>query len=297
LQSFVPPFDAFLRNAILGIFPYSWGTAPRSLLIYTAAWSDLIYNESLGIYRNSGLFHEPGAYGVFLVLAIIVNLLITGKMFEKKNKVFLICALTTLSTTAYLVLFIVFITYLFKLNINWGIKIIVVFAFIFASFQIYQSGDFLKEKVESQYEDQAYSAEKNLGKKEGQSGRFYAFFTSVKLFLDHPFFGRGITYNTSEKASGEMHKEGSYGYGFIGVFSTYGIIFGLFYMSNLFKGLKKIAMLSKQPIFLVIGLFFAINLSLLSQVFILSPLFVGIFIVGLCAKNNFISKKDKIYVA
>ncbi len=293
LQTFIPAVDEFFRQAIVGILPYSWAATPRSLLIYTAAWSDLIYNESLGVYRNSGLFHEPGAYGIFLVLAIGINFLLTGNMFDRRNKVFLLCTLTTLSTTAYLVLFVIFSVYLFKLNVNWGIKIIAIFAFIFGSFQVYQSGDFLKDKVESQYQDQSYSAKKELGKLEGQSGRFYAFFTSVKLFLDHPFFGRGITYNSSEKASGEMHKDGSYNYGFIGVFSTYGVFFGLFFLINLYRGLKSIATISGQPVFFILGFFIAINLSLLTQVFTLTTIFVLIFTIGVCGYMPINAKKKE----
>ncbi len=286
LQSVYPPFDQFLRVAIELVQPLSWGSVPRSLLFYTAAWTDDIFNASLGIYRNSGFFHEPGAYGVFLALGIATNTLLTGKMFDNKNKVFIACLLTTLSTTAYIVLFIVLSTYLIKVKINPAFKMMVFFSFIIISIQVYQSEEFLQSKIQSQYKDQTYAAQNNFGRSEAYSGRFYAFFTSVNLFMENPVFGRGIVYATSEKASGEMHAEASYTYGFMGVLATYGIFFGIFYLFYFFRGIKRIGLLSRQPAYFIVAIFIAINLSLLTQIFITSTIIVLIFIIGIYSGNK-----------
>lgn len=289
LQSIIPAFDQFLRQAIDNVLPYSFGSVPRSLLIYTAAWRDDMYYSSLGIYRNSGLFHEPGAYSVFLILGIIINILITGKVFEKKNRVFIFCLFTTLSTTGFITLFVVLIAYLFKVKINIGIKILAVVCFAAISYGVYTSEEFLQEKISTQYSDQTYAAQNNLGKFEGESGRFYAFFISVKLFFQHPIIGRGIVYASSEKASGEMHAEGSYLYGFTGVLATYGILFGFFYLINLFNGFKKIGQFTNQPFLFIISVFIAINMALLTQVFITSTIIVVIFFIGVYSKGVVIS--------
>lgn len=280
MQCFIPSFDDYLQKLIVLAMPYSWSAVPRSLLIYTAAWGDSIYNDTLGIYRNSGIFHEPGAYGVFLCLSIVINYFLTGSLFDKKNKVFLLCTLSTLSTTAYFVIFVFLLFYLFSSKQNPALKIMGLLVFLMVSITIYESTDFLKEKVESQYSDQKIAADNNVGRNEAKSGRFYAFFTSVKLFFEHPIFGRGIIYGTSEKATGEMNKDGSYAYGFIGLFSTYGFFFGLYYLLYFYQGLKFLSQKYKILQTMLIGIFIGIQLSLSSQIFILSIPFVMLFILG-----------------
>ncbi|MFN9938764.1 MAG: hypothetical protein ACK56I_04755, partial [bacterium] len=134
MQCFIISFDEYLQKLIILAMPYSWSAVPRSLLIYTAAWGDTVYNDTFGIYRNSGIFHEPGAYGVFLCFTFVINYFLTGNLFDKKNRVFLLCILSTLSTTAYFVIFVVFLFYLFSSRQNPAIKIIGLIIFLFLSF-------------------------------------------------------------------------------------------------------------------------------------------------------------------
>jgi hypothetical protein len=285
LQSLIPLFDKVLRLGSELILPYSWGSVPRSLIIYTAAWSDELFNSSFGLYRNSGAFHEPGAYGVFLNLAIVINTFITGKLFDRKNLVFIICLMTTFSTAGYITFFVIIIAYLMQLKINIGIKWFAVISFFLVSFTIYQNEDFLQAKVQEQLADQTYVAKNNLGRYDAHSGRFYAFFTSLNLFQQHPFFGRGILYATSEKASGEMNAEGSYTYGFMGVLSNYGLFFGLLYLFYMYKGFMFLGQITRQNNTFIIGCFIAVNLALMSQVFITSIIIMFFFTVGVYNKG------------
>jgi hypothetical protein len=291
LQSLIHPFDMWLQQAIEWVYPYSWSSVPRSLLFYTAAWADTIFNAKIGIYRNSGLFHEPGAYGVFLILGIVVNILLNGKFLDRKNIVFLVCLLTTLSTAAFVGLFFIIAFYLFELKISVFFQAILFLVLLFSSYQVYQNTEFLGEKINSQYEDQTYTAENKLGKYDAQSGRFYAFFTSLNLFLDHPIFGRGIIYASSEKASGEMNTGGSYSYGLTGIFSNYGIIGGLYFLVFMFKGFKRMNLRNYSSFFLLM-IFIVVNLSLQTQIFITTIFFVFIFILGLTSPpTNAIKRK------
>lgn len=280
-QCTIPAFDNFLRGAIEWAFPVGWNIVPRSLLFYTAAWDDTLYNASLGIYRNSGVFHEPGAYANILCLGIVVNTYLTGHVFDIKNKVFLFCLLTTLSTAGYFALFLIAVPFLWRQRLNSGIKVLIIFVFLIFSYNTYKSEEFLQSKVESQLEDQSDAAEKNMGKYQAQSGRFYAFYTSLSLFFDNPIIGRGIVYATSEKATGEMNAEASYVYGIIGFFKTYGGIFGLIFIYYFYQGFKTISLISKQPNYMIIVPFIAINLALSTQIFIITTIYATIFIIGL----------------
>lgn len=51
--------------------------------------------------RNSGIFHEPGSFAGYLVLAILLSVFETGRAARKRVLVLLAAVLTTLSTTAY----------------------------------------------------------------------------------------------------------------------------------------------------------------------------------------------------
>jgi hypothetical protein len=294
LQCFVSSFDGLLQGLIVKVLPYSWGVVPRSLLFYTAAWGEGVFNQTLGIYRNSGAFHEPGAYGVFLVLAIVINIYVTGKLYNKRNFFLMIALLSTLSTTAYIVLFVLLLADIISRNLNPAVKVISVLFFIYSGFQVYQSGDFLQEKVNNQFEDQIAAAEQNLGRKQGNSGRFYAFFTSIQLFTEHPLFGRGIAYSSSEKASGEMHKEGSFTYGITGVLATYGLMFCGLFVIGFFRGFKMLSSIAGVPSIFVLFIFIGVNLSILTQIFILSIPFVFIFIVGYLKEDSEIIRFKKM---
>jgi len=296
LQSVYPPFDNFLKEAINLVFPLGWGSTPRSLLIFTAAWSDIVYNADLGIYRNSGIFHEPGAYAIFLNLGIVMNTFLTGKRFDKKNIVFIICILTTLSTAGFITLFIILSHFLWKQRIHLFIKLTAMVVFFLVSYQTYKSEEFLQSKIQSQFEDQVVAAEEEAGKYEAKSGRFFAFYTSYNLFLKNPIIGRGIIFATSQKASGEMNVGSSYTYGLMGMFATYGIFFGLYFAYYMFRGFLFLSLLSGQNKSFPIFAFVALNLSLSTQIFISSTIFVLIFIIGLHYsynknRRNMINKK------
>lgn len=57
--------------------------------------------------RNSGFSWEPGAYGCFLVLALLYNLFLSRFNFTRESKILIIATITTLSTTANLALLMV----------------------------------------------------------------------------------------------------------------------------------------------------------------------------------------------
>jgi hypothetical protein len=164
------------------------------------------------------------------------------------------------------------------------IKFAALVVFLILSLQLYVREEFLQTKIQTQYEDQTTAAKYNLGETKGESGRFFAFITSFKLFLNNPVFGRGIIYVTSEKATGEMHEEASYGYGLMGLLSTYGFLFGLYYLVRMYYGIKALGSINRTSQFMMVTLFTVLNLALLTQVFMLSTVVVVIVIFGLYYK-------------
>jgi hypothetical protein len=71
-----------------------------------------IFTYVLGHWeRNCGFVWEPGAYGCFLNIALMINLAQNRFVMDKKSKWFIAAIITTLSTTSYLALLIVMLMY------------------------------------------------------------------------------------------------------------------------------------------------------------------------------------------
>lgn len=127
----------------------------KSLIIYNIHYEPLYGVDSLGLFglpRNSGPFWEPGAFGGYLNVAIVMQVLFYRK-FNWKVGVFLIALFTTFSTTAYMATGIFFLLYSLFVN-NQGGKIIILLPIIagvvwFAVFNV----EFLADKIESQFKE------------------------------------------------------------------------------------------------------------------------------------------------
>lgn len=288
MQSLSDQFDLLIGSVIRDVFPYSWSSTPRTMLIYTSDVTSHshIKHETFNVYRNSGVFHEPGAYGVFLVFSIIINHIFHRKLFSRVNIVLLFALLTTFSTAAYISIFTYILFVLLASKTQLSIKIALMACFIIFGLYLYNTQDFLKEKVNHQYESQYIAAETNAGSRIGQSGRFFALFTSLKLFMQHPLFGRGIIDATGEIESGLMHKDAAYKYGITGFLSTYGIFFGLFFLIIQFLGYRFFFKIKGYGRLLALGAFLSINMELQTQTFFLVPFFVFFFIIGLSYKYS-----------
>jgi hypothetical protein len=76
--------------------------------------------------RNSGFSWEPGAFGFFLNMALIMHLLINNFTFDKKAKWVVVAIITTLSTTSFIALLVIIFLYL-RTN---GVKLITLVIFI-----------------------------------------------------------------------------------------------------------------------------------------------------------------------
>jgi hypothetical protein len=78
-------------------------------------------------YSNSGFVWEPGSFGCFLVIALMLNLFLNKFTFDKKSNIFIFGIFTTFSTTDYLALLIIFyLAYRVKVpKLNWWAILIV----------------------------------------------------------------------------------------------------------------------------------------------------------------------------
>lgn len=269
LQIISPGFDRFMTRSFESIFPYSWADWPRSILIYSAP-----RESGYLIPRNSGMFHEPGAYSIYLVFAIIINTMQKKSTFNKSNVFLSIVILTTFSTAGYIMLFVLWSYSIWNLKINIFLKSLSLVIFILISLTVYRENEFLQKKVNEQYKTQNEAFESGEIQ---YTGRFYFFTKSTNTFLSSPIFGRGILSVTSA----DNGKEGIVGLGFIGFLAKYGVFFGIFYMWYFFKGFSLFSRIFNISVFYTVLAFIVVNLGLLTQSFFFNIPFVLFFIIGL----------------
>lgn len=285
LQSIFQPVNALVIKAMDFAFPYALTDWPRTILFYS-----MPRESGFLLLRNSGIFHEPGAFSLYLMLAIIINTFFTRNTLDRKNIVLSIIILTTFSTAGYVLLALFLVYAIPKSKMNPILQFLIFFIMIIITIKTYRSEDFLKSKIEEHYSTQLNAVERN----EPGQGRFYSFFKALELVKQNPFFGKGILIANRPVESGVY-----YDWGPMGLFANYGIIFGFIYLFYYYKGLKKMCLYFGLPKVLAILFFVIIQAGLSTQSFFFHASFVIFFIIGLESNTNLdfsiISKRTVVY--
>jgi len=184
--------------------------------------------------KNAGPFNEGGNYSCYLILSLVLNTILTGKLFEKKNNIFIISILTTSSTAGYIGLFLFLVIFFYSKN-KIGYKILILPAIAFFSLQLYSDIPFLKQKIESQIDSQM-SMDKNANVR---IGRFHSAIISLSIFKENPIIGKGL-YRKDRFISNEEELIGVTGtsFGIIDFAVKYGIIAWIAYFVFLYLSLS-----------------------------------------------------------
>lgn len=150
-------------------------------------------NNNLGIglmYRNAGIFWEPGMYQVYLTFAILYYLYSQNVRFRYLMIVYLtLVTITTFSVSAYAVMSLIFGFYVLRNNSSFILKIIIALVVLVAAYYAYP---FIKESMELKQETGSYMARSN------------DLSFGYKVFLNHPILGCGIVNNEYAKASSAL---------------------------------------------------------------------------------------------
>lgn len=228
LTSLVPPLDSFLRSQAIrfSIFTGSFVVdykAVNLLFIYTFTFTGKFYTFA----RNAGPFWEPGAYAVYLGVAMVLLYFFTRSIRNKYHLVFIIAMLSTQSTAGYLTLFLfVFSTMLLSSS---DYKFISLPLFLVLSILVFQYAPFLKEKV-----SQTVETETTRDIDTGAGGRLFAARKSLNAIQEYPIFGRGI----SRRTAVEYESEYAGAYGIVDMPARYGVIAGFIYILLLWKSMR-----------------------------------------------------------
>jgi hypothetical protein len=278
-QVLFSPFNDLLQNLRLSSgIPFingtEWKTRVSIAFIYTITHWDI---DILGIQilRNSGLYHEPGAFAYFLIIAIGLNTIIQRGLVNKKNMVMATILLTTFSTAGYLSVFVLFSFAVFGSDVKSIYKVIAVPSFILASFLAYTELDFLQDKIEGQYETQL-DGETDFASVGGRAGRVRS---AINLLATSPIIGRGII-----SASRRFDQDSPYFFTGAGIWRTlasYGIIITpiiyIFYM----VGIRKLCITYGYNRNFVLFFFISIAIGATSQRFFMDNITILFLLNGI----------------
>lgn len=186
-------FNVFSKIPGISLFSYVTGHG-LNIIIYTIQPAAFFTLDNLGssIPRNCGFAWEPGAFAVYLCLAIFINLFITKS--EKSNRihfwVLVLALLTTQSTTGFIILLIILSFYYAnkKLNIVFiGLPIIII-AMLYV-FSLPFMGDKIIH-IANEANDMNTIVENSRDNEETENPqRFVSFMIGFQDFIKNPILG------------------------------------------------------------------------------------------------------------
>lgn len=249
------------------------GKYKESIIIYS-----LENMYTYGILRNSGQFHEPGGYAVYLILALIFNSFEETSFKSKKNVVLIFCLLSTISTAGYFAFFIIIIGKILLSKISNSRKIIVVPVLIVLIIFSFQNLAFLNDKVQDQLQT---AVDSDINQITG--GRFFSARKSVITILRYPVFGKGFQ---KVNEPGEFSDE-STSYGVMGLLAKLGIPAFLLFSFYMYKALSNYFKKYKKNNLNAIYALFAIYCVLFAQGYYFHPIFIMLMFTPLVYSKYF----------
>lgn len=226
-----PSFATFIVNNIAILFKSPFGSNINTIYEISPNIIIYVFEKSLFVsQRNSGPFWEPGAFSIFIILALIFNFIKEHKIITFKNIILILTVLTTTSTSGYIALFLlVVLHYLLNQKVNAS-KYGIVMILIYGASLLYIQLEFLGEKATN---DIALASDTT-------TSRFGSALVDLRDFSENPIvgYGRGQNrYGGKEVLlfSVEQHRNN----GLTQLLVSYGIYIFIMYFYLYYKNLKK----------------------------------------------------------
>ena len=239
--------------------------------------------------RNCGFFWEPGAYGGYLVLLLLLfynDLAYLFKCHRGKCVVLLIALISTMSTTAYIVFGLTLIWY-FSFKMKNNLKYILLPLSVGVALWAYYSFDFLSTKIDRQT-IQSLSMDG-----EYSSNRLGSLLFDLHYIQKHPLVGNGLHERTRYAdhmyvfemiSSGEVANTGN---GFSESIVKFGFLFWGIFIYFLFTGNKKV----QKPDLISFVILFCVLLN--GEMFFNYPLALSIPMMRLATRK----KRKKVIIS
>ncbi|MFV8370417.1 O-antigen ligase family protein [Flavobacterium sp. LB2R40] len=142
------------------------------------------YVHYINMYRNTGIFREPGMFMVYLNIGVLFQFLFYKEIKRKYLITYSIALLTTLSTGGFVVFAFLSFVYLLKSNkiknaISFAFIFIVLCVFILSNFELFQSTFAKFDSSSNEYGSTV--------------ARISSVTVPTQIFIDSPFFGVGLS--------------------------------------------------------------------------------------------------------
>ena len=222
-------FANLIVNNIATYFKSPFYEAGES--IYEISPNIIIYTFEKSLFvssRNSGPFWEPGAFGVFIILAIMFRLIYTHRILTFKIVLLSIALLTTTSTSGYIALFLLLVLH-YSFNKRVGAtKYALILMMIYGGGLMYLQIEFLGAKAN---EDIILASETT-------TSRFGSALIDLQDFSRNPILGYGRGQNRYGGReitffSVDQHRNN----GMTQLLVTYGIIIFILYFLMYYKAI------------------------------------------------------------
>lgn len=269
-----------LQQTIGGINGLSWSLG-KTIWIYC-------YRTGDDIVRNCGFFWEPGAMGGYIALLTLIFFNDLTELYKNnKFKCLIIIAtlLSTQSTGAYMSFGTILIVYLaVSMRSRW--KYVLLPMCVCAAYFVYNSLDFLSDKVDSQNE-----STQDLVWGEYSSTRSGTLYFDLYYIVKHPFIGNGLHERTrladhpvlvQMLSQGEVAAAGN---GFSDTVAKWGLIYCFVYGWVFFRSNKELD--AKRKFFFLL----LICVILQGEAFMNFPLFLGIPLLRIVNDKKIINNK------
>jgi hypothetical protein len=263
------------------IFPFTLNYFSVNVNIKEVEYVNLfIYVHFVTMFRNTGIFREPGVFMIYLNVAIIFQLFVKNRSNKKYLIVFIIAILTTLSTAGFIVLLAIGILYLLKGKEKkkkfQGVLFLSIIIFVILNnYELFEN---TLNKFDSTSGDYSSSV-----------ARIASVQVPFAIFLDFPLFGTGLSQygalyeKYSRELTGFTFKADSQSTNtFFNALATY----GFFYFITLIYLFTKLTKLISQKKFPRIILFLIFAMMLSNEDLRYSLMFNILLFYGLSADQN-----------
>jgi hypothetical protein len=157
-----------------------------NIFIYTIP-NDFFIEGLTILKRNSGPFWEAGGFASFLMVALLASITLKGKVFNRKNLVFIIAIITTYSTPAFIGLAVIFLGYGIWIVRNKYVRLFSPLLIILLSYQAFTNLNFMSERIRRSL---VYYQKRESAKYEKRD-RMISAIVDLRTFRDYPIFGTG----------------------------------------------------------------------------------------------------------
>lgn len=239
IQQIIPEYLSFLFQFLSFSEPGSINVE-SNIIFYTINSPEFTEGSykidfgSISLFRNSGFAWEPGAFSVFINLAIFINLIITNFNIKGNRKllILILALITTFSTTGYGIFMLLILFYIYNKD-NTYRTLVLPFIILIFIYILYL--DFMLEKVIALSEqDIFYLIESSIiQEKKIAAQRISSFYIDLQDFFNNPFLGYGG--HDSERWIQKMGAE-VYSISGIGkIFAKFGTVGAVFFFTMLVK--------------------------------------------------------------